>query len=95
MIACKEHGFQFTYSDDLIEYLADIGTDVKNGARPLERTIENEVTAPLSMIILQLENKTDNNYHKISAKVYDPRDQFERSKLQHHNKKRSQKSILD
>lgn len=82
----KEHGFQFAYGDDLIEYLADIGTDVKNGARPLERTIENEVTAPLSMIILQLENKPDNTYHKISAKVYDPRDQFERSKLQHHNK---------
>ena len=38
------------------------------------------------MIILQLENKSDNTYHKISAKVYDPRDQFERSKLQHHNK---------
>ena len=35
---------------------------------------------------LQLENKSDNTYHKISAKVYDPRDQFERSKLQHHNK---------
>ena len=82
----QEHGFQFTYGEDLIEYLADIGTDVKNGARPLERTIENEVTAPLSMIILQLENKYDNTYHKISAKVYDPRDQFERSKLQHHNK---------
>ena len=82
----QEHGFQFAYGDDLIEYLADIGTDVKNGARPLERTIENEVTAPLSMIILQLENKSDNTYHKISAKVYDPRDQFERSKLQHHNK---------
>ncbi len=82
----QEHGFQFAYGDDLIEYLADIGTDVKNGARPLERTIENEVTAPLSMIILQLENNPDNNYHKISAKIYDPRDQFERSKLQHHNK---------
>lgn len=82
----KAHGFSFSYKEDIVNYLADIGTDVENGARPLERKIEQEVTAPLSMIILQLETKKNLKYHKIAAHVYDPRDQFERTALQTHNK---------
>lgn len=63
------HGFKLLYSDDLVEFLSDIGTDVLNGARPLARVIENEVAAPLSMFIMQLENNPDNDIHKFMAKV--------------------------
>lgn len=79
-----EHGFRLEFQQDLIDYLADVGTDVKNGARPLERVIERDVTAPLSMIILQLESTPDNHYHTIQTEVSDHRTQLERQPLQRH-----------
>lgn len=79
-----EHGFKLEFQQDLIDYLADVGTDVKNGARPLERVIERDVTAPLSMIILQLESTPDNHYHTIQTEVSDHRTQLERQPLQRH-----------
>lgn len=79
-----EHGFKLEFQQDLIDYLADVGTDVKNGARPLERVIERDVIAPLSMIILQLESTPDNHYHTIQTEVSDHRTQLERQPLQRH-----------
>nr|WP_270361434.1 ATP-dependent Clp protease ATP-binding subunit [Limosilactobacillus mucosae] len=79
-----EHGFKLEFQQDLIDYLADVGTDVKNGARPLERVIERDVTAPLSMIILQLESTPNNRYHTIQTEVSDHRTQLERQPLQRH-----------
>lgn len=79
-----EHGFKLEFQQNLIDYLADVGTDVKNGARPLERVIERDVTAPLSMIILQLESTPDNQYHTIQTEVSDHRTQLERQPLQRH-----------
>lgn len=79
-----EHGFKLEFQQDLIDYLADVGTDVKNGARPLERVIERDVTAPLSMIILQLESMPNNHYHIIQTEVSDHRTQLERQPLQRH-----------
>ena len=79
-----EHGFKLEFQQDLIDYLADVGTDVKNGARPLERVIERAVTAPLSMIILQLESMPNNHYHIIQTEVSDHRTQLERQPLQRH-----------
>lgn len=79
-----EHGFKLEFQQDLIDYLADVGTDVKNGARPLERVIERDVTAPLSMIVLQLESTPDNHYHTIQTEVSDHRTQLERQPLQRH-----------
>lgn len=78
-------GFHLKYDDDLIEYLADVGTDVKNGARPLARVIERDVTAPLSMMVLQLESNPKNRYHTIATSVLDKRSNFERGRLQRHN----------
>ncbi|HER0816507.1 TPA: ATP-dependent Clp protease ATP-binding subunit [Streptococcus pyogenes] len=47
----------FTYESNLITYLSDVGTDVKNGARPLERLIKRKVLAPISTISLGLDKK--------------------------------------
>ncbi|XZR25076.1 ATP-dependent Clp protease ATP-binding subunit, partial [Streptococcus canis] len=33
----KARGFNLIYDDQLVDYLAELGTDIKNGARPLER----------------------------------------------------------
>lgn len=81
----KQQGYRFDYDEELLDYLADVGTDVKNGARPLERKIEEEITSVLSMYILRFERQKDNPYHVIRAKVVDKRDQYERMELQQHN----------
>src|SRR5699024_2446904 len=57
------HGFKLVYEDDLIDYLADIGTDVLNGARPLARCIEEEVSAPVAMYIMKLSDVPTNIIH--------------------------------
>lgn len=80
-----KQGYQFKYDQDLLEYLADVGTDVKNGARPLERKIEEEITSVLSMYILRFEAAEETRYHTIVAHVVDKRDEYERVELQRHN----------
>lgn len=51
-----------SYEPSLITYLSDVGTDVKNGARPLERLIKRKVLAPIATKSLELP-KTDLTYH--------------------------------
>ena len=51
-----------SYEPSLITYLSDVGTDVKNGARPLERLIKRKVLAPIATKSLELP-KTDFSYH--------------------------------
>lgn len=41
-----------TYEPEILDYLADNGTDKFNGARPLERLIGKVITAPISKILL-------------------------------------------
>lgn len=57
----KQH-LTLTYEPSLITYLSDVGTDVKNGARPLERLIKRKVLAPIAIKSLEL-SKTDVTYH--------------------------------
>lgn len=45
----------FSYSPALVDYLSDIGTDVENGARPLERVIKQKILAPIAKMSLELE----------------------------------------
>lgn len=52
----------FSYEPTLLDYLSDVGTDVRNGARPLERIIKRRVLAPISKKCLELEGNT-NGYH--------------------------------
>ncbi len=65
----KNHGFKLIYGNKLVNFLADIGTDVANGARPLQRCVETEVAAPLSMLILRLSSDPNNRLHTIRATV--------------------------
>lgn len=41
------------WSDRLVEHLAEVGFDARYGARPLQRTIEREVVAPLAKWLLE------------------------------------------
>lgn len=58
----KRQRLTLSYEPSLIQYLSDLGTDVKNGARPLERLIERKVLAPISAKSLSLD-RTRENYH--------------------------------
>lgn len=57
-----KQNLSLTYEPSLITYLSDVGTDVKNGARPLERLIKRKVLAPIATKSLELP-KTDLTYH--------------------------------
>ncbi|HGD3189378.1 TPA: AAA family ATPase [Streptococcus agalactiae] len=60
----KRQNLTLLYEPSLIQYLSDVGTDVKNGARPLERLIKRKVLAPISAKSLTLDKRTQNyNVH--------------------------------
>lgn len=54
----KRQNLTLSYEPSLIQYLSDVGTDVKNGARPLERLIKRKVLAPISAKSLTLDKST-------------------------------------
>ena len=47
----------------VIDYLADMGTDAKNGARPLARLISREVIAPIAKQKIKYEKSNPHNFH--------------------------------
>lgn len=60
----KHQNLTLSYEPSLIQYLSDVGTDVKNGARPLERLMKRKVLAPISVKSLQLDkSKQGYNVH--------------------------------
>lgn len=60
----KRQNLTLSYEPSLIQYLSDVGTDVKNGARPLERLIKRKVLAPISAKSLKLDkSKQTYNVH--------------------------------
>lgn len=48
----KKQGFDLAFDFNVIDYLTDLGTDLSNGARPLQRTLSHEITYLLSRIIV-------------------------------------------
>ncbi|HHT7812910.1 AAA family ATPase [Streptococcus suis] len=58
----KSQNLTLSYEPSLIQYLSDVGTDVKNGARPLERLIKRKVLAPISAKSLTVD-KSKQAYH--------------------------------
>jgi ATP-dependent Clp protease ATP-binding subunit ClpC len=46
-------GLSIRWSERLVEHLAKVGFDARYGARPLQRTIEREVVAPLAKWLLE------------------------------------------
>lgn len=53
----KARGFNLIYDDQLVDYLAELGTDIKNGARPLERFMKKHLLAPIAKAILPLKQE--------------------------------------
>lgn len=59
----KHQNLTLSYDPSLIQYLSDVGTDLKNGARPLENLIERKVLAPISAESLTLDRM--DGFHNI------------------------------
>lgn len=53
----SKQGACLKYKPELLDYLADVGTDANNGARPLARLINRKVLAPIADKLLQLPKK--------------------------------------
>ncbi|WP_267256159.1 ATP-dependent chaperone ClpB [Coxiella endosymbiont of Ornithodoros maritimus] len=49
----KEKDYQFTISDDALDYLSELGYDPVYGARPLKRVLQQQLENPLSQKILE------------------------------------------
>lgn len=58
----NKKGLFLSYDPAVLDYLVDIGTDSKNGARPLERLLKRKIQAPISDIILKLPNIKTHQY---------------------------------
>ncbi|MGM0183351.1 ATP-dependent Clp protease ATP-binding subunit ClpC [Enterococcus sp. AZ150] len=52
----QKQNFDISYDESLIDFLSDIGTDRKSGARLLTRVIKKRITANISKIILDNKN---------------------------------------
>lgn len=65
----KKQGYNLVYEGDstknspVVDYLADMGTDVKNGARPLARLINRQITAVIAKKMIQLGKSNPHNFH--------------------------------
>lgn len=53
----KKQGIDFTISFDALDYLTDLGTDVDNGARPLQHVLDEEVTGYIAKQIVANKNE--------------------------------------
>ncbi|MCT3019884.1 ATP-dependent Clp protease ATP-binding subunit [Pediococcus pentosaceus] len=65
----KKQGYNLMYEGEnaknspVVDYLADMGTDVKNGARPLARLINRQITAVIAKKMIQLGKSNPHNFH--------------------------------
>ena len=53
----SKQGAYLVFDQKLLDYLADNGTDLNNGARPLARLINRVVLAPIARMLVSLEKK--------------------------------------
>lgn len=68
----KKQGAYLEYEPKLLDYLADVGTDANNGARPLARLINRKVLAPIADKLLRLPKKSTVWRFSISVKGQAP-----------------------
>lgn len=57
-----KQGAYLVYDQKLVDYLADNGTDLNNGARPLARLIDRAILAPVARKLVKLTKEKDKLY---------------------------------
>lgn len=74
----KARGFNLIYDDQLVDYLAELGTDIKNGARPLERFMKKHLLAPIAKAILPLKQEGYDLLISIEGESPSPNHRFDK-----------------
>lgn len=74
----KARGFNLIYDDQLVDYLAELGTDIKNGARPLERFMKKHLLAPIAKAILPLKQEGYDLLISIEGESSSPNHRFDK-----------------
>lgn len=74
----KARGFNLIYDDQLVDYLAELGTDIKNGARPLERFMKKHLLAPIAKTILPLKQEGYDLLVSIEGESPSPNHRFDK-----------------
>ncbi|XHV77294.1 ATP-dependent Clp protease ATP-binding subunit [Streptococcus dysgalactiae subsp. equisimilis] len=74
----KARGFNLIYNDQLVDYLAELGTDIKNGARPLERFMKKHLLAPIAKAILPLKQEGYDLLISIEGESPSPNHRFDK-----------------
>lgn len=64
----SKQGASFSYEPHLLDYLADLGTDTNNGARPLNRLINRKVLAPISEQLVFMDKKHEAWHFHVKVK---------------------------
>ena len=73
----KARGFNLIYDDQLVDYLAELGTDIKNGARPLERFMKKYLLAPIAKTILPVKQEGYDLLISVEGDVPSPNHRFD------------------
>ncbi|HEL0805080.1 TPA: ATP-dependent Clp protease ATP-binding subunit [Streptococcus equi subsp. zooepidemicus] len=74
----KARGFNLIYDDQLVDYLAELGTDIKNGARPLEQFMKKHLLAPIAKTILPLKQEGYDLLVSIEGESPSPNHRFDK-----------------
>ena len=56
----KKSGVTLTWTADVVQHLARTGYDPRYGARPLQRTLETLIVAPLSRLLVERSGAASN-----------------------------------
>lgn len=65
----KNQGFNIIYTDKVVNFIARVGYDRDNGARPLKRVINKYIGDPLAKYILALNISNPKKIHEIKINV--------------------------
>jgi len=64
----KKLGIQLTWKADVVDHLARCGFDPRYGARPLQRTLETRVVAPLARFLVE---RPSSRHQQVSLRIHD------------------------
>lgn len=62
-------GYHLLYDYDVIDYLTDMGTDTDNGARPLQRVIDQQIAGKLAELLLQAQQNDSSKLKQMTTFV--------------------------
>ena len=60
-IRAKRQGLKIKFEDSIVDYISDVGFDIKNGARPLRRAIQSKIEDKFADLVIEEKIGTKEN----------------------------------